>query len=113
MEDVQSEAVQPPPAVCGNQSCEEGEDYQNCPTDCAPPPPPPPPPIILRYIGYLSDPRGSVAFLTDGSSVFMGRVNDIIANKYRILKITEEDVELGYLNLNQSSTIRFEGNQGG
>ena len=53
-----------------------------------------------------------MAFLTDGKEVFMGRENDIIANKYRILKITSEGVELGYLNLNtkQSRTIPYQGN---
>jgi len=27
----------PPPIVCGNGACEEGEDYINCPQDCPPP----------------------------------------------------------------------------
>jgi Tfp pilus assembly protein PilP len=102
----------PPPAVCGNASCEAGEDPTNCPTDCQPPPPPAPV-ITLRYIGYMSEPGGSVAFLTDGKEVFMARVNDVVANQYRVLKITDESIELGFLNNNQSSTIRFQGNQGG
>jgi hypothetical protein len=99
----------PPPPVCGDGRCQGGENYQICPSDC---PPPPPPEISLKFIGYLMDKNRSVAFLTDGKEVFMGRENDIIANKYRILKITEQGVELGYLNLNtkQSRTIPFEGN---
>jgi len=101
-----------PQAVCGNSVCEEGEDPTNCPTDCRQPPPPPPV-ITLRYIGYMSEPNGSVAFLTDGKEVYMARVNDVVANQYRVLKITEDIVELGLLNNNQSSTIRFQGNQGG
>ncbi len=79
--------------------------------DCQPPPAPPAV-IALRYIGYTSEPKGSVAFLTDGKEVYMGRVNDVIANQYRVLKITEDTVELGFLNNNQSSTIRFQGSQG-
>jgi hypothetical protein len=102
----------PPPAVCGNNICESGEDPTNCPTDCIPPPPPPPV-INLRYIGYMSDPQGSVAFLTDGKEVYMARVNDVIANQYRVLKITEDQIEVGLLSNNQSSTIRFQGSQGG
>ena len=105
-----TEAVAPQ-VVCGNSACEEGEDPANCPTDCQPPPPPSPV-IALRYIGYMSEAGGSVAFLTDGKEVFMARVNDVVANQYRVLKITDELVELGYLNNNQSSTIRFQGNQG-
>ena len=102
----------PPPAVCGNNSCEAGEDDTNCPTDCQPPPPPPPV-VNLRYIGYMAEQNGSVAFLTDGKEVYMARVNDVIANQYRVLKITEDTIELGLLSNNQSSTIRFQGNQGG
>ncbi len=105
-EDTQAAENDPPPAICGNQVCEEGEDSQNCPTDCGPPPPPE---ISLRYIGYLAEQQGQVAFLTDGKEVFMGRVNDIIANKYRILKISDDSVELGYLNLDQSRSIPFQG----
>lgn len=99
----------PPPPVCGDGRCEGGENYQTCASDC---PPPPPPEIALKFIGYLKDKDRSVAFLTDGKEVFMGRENDIIANKYRILKITSEGVELGYLNLNtkQSRTIPYQGN---
>ena len=103
-------AAQPPPPVCGDGVCQAGESYQNCPADCAPPPPPPPPEIKLKYIGYLSQQGGPVAFLTDGKEIYMGHVNDIIANKYKILKITDEGVELGYLNQNQSRTIPFLGN---
>ena len=102
----------PPPAVCGNNSCEAGEDVTNCPTDCQPPPPPAPV-VNLRYIGYMTEQSGSVAFLTDGKEVYMARVNDVIANQYRVLKITEDTIELGLLSNNQSSTIRFQGNQGG
>ena len=108
-------APPPPQAVCGNNACEPGEDSTNCPTDCQPPPPPPPV-INLRYIGYigyLSQSDGSVAFLTDGKEVYMARENDVVANLYRVVKITEDTVQLALLNNNQSSTIRFQGNQGG
>jgi hypothetical protein len=104
--------AQAPQPVCGNQACEAGEDPTNCPTDCQPPPPPIPP-ITLRYIGYMSEQTGAIVFLTDGKEVYIGRQNDIIANKYRVLKITAESVELGYLNMNESRTIPFQGSQGG
>ena len=101
----------PPPPVCGDKKCEGGENYQDCPSDCDPPPPPE---ISLKYIGYLgSKDGGSVAFLTDGKEVFMGRVDDIIANRYRVIRITEEGVELGYVNLKngQSKMIPFHWNR--
>jgi hypothetical protein len=102
-----AEEEQQPAAVCGDQICQPGETYENCPTDCQPPPPPD---IPLRYIGYLAENGGAVVFLTDGKEVYMGRENDVIANKYRILKITDQSVELGYLNANQSRSIPFQGN---
>lgn len=98
---------EPAAAVCGDQVCQDEETYENCPTDCQAPPPPD---ITLKYIGYLAEDGGPVVFLTDGKEVYMGRENDIIANKYRILKITDQSVELGYLNLNQSRSIPFQGN---
>jgi hypothetical protein len=100
----------PPPPVCGDNKCEGTENYQSCPNDCDPPPPPD---IQLKYMGYLTDHLGAVAFLTDGKDVYMGRVDDIIANRYRIIKITEEGVELGYVNLKngQSKTIPFTPNK--
>lgn len=107
---VEETAPQVAQAICGNRNCEAGENYVNCPTDC-PPPPPPPINTNLKYIGYLSEDGGPVAFLTDGKEVFMGKVNDIIANKFRILSITDQGVELGTLNREQTKTIPFEGNQ--
>ena len=100
----------PPPPVCGDKKCEGGESFQSCPSDCDPPPPPE---IQLKYMGYLTDHLGAVAFFTDGKDVYMGRVDDIIANRYRIIKITEESVELGYVNLKtgQSKTIPFTPNK--
>ncbi len=108
----ESQVVEPPSAICGNSNCEAGEDSVNCPTDCQPPPPPAPV-ITLRYIGFLLQSEGPVAFFTDGREVYIGRVNDVIANQYRVLKITEDTVELGLLDRDQRSTIRFQGNQGG
>jgi hypothetical protein len=100
----------PPPPVCGDGRCEGSEAYTNCPSDCEPPPPPE---INLKYIGYLKEESGAVAFLTNGKEVFMGRVDDIIANRYRLVRITEDGVELGYVNLKtgQSRSIPFQGNK--
>ncbi len=100
----------PPPPVCGDKKCEGNENYTTCESDCDPPPPPE---ISLKYIGFLTDHEGPVAFLTDGKEVFMGRVDDIIANRYLVVKITEEGVELGYVNLKtkQSKTIPFSGSK--
>jgi len=100
----------PPPApVCGDGTCNGGERYETCPADC----PPVLQPITLKYIGYIGyakETSGPVAFLTDGKEVFMGKVNDVIANKYKVISITDQSVELGYVNLpaNYSKSIPFE-----
>ncbi|PWT89724.1 MAG: hypothetical protein C5B54_08465 [Acidobacteria bacterium] len=96
-----------PKAVCGDRVCQPTENYENCPTDCERPLPP----INLKYIGFMKEEDGQVAFFTDGREVFMGRQNDIVANKYRVLKINDDSVELGYLDVNQSKTIPFQGNE--
>lgn len=107
---AEQEAPQVAQAICGNRNCEAGENYVNCPTDC-PPPAPPPINTNLKYIGYVAEEGGPVACLTDGKEVYLGKVNDIIANKFRILSITDQGVELGTLNREQTKTIPFEGNQ--
>jgi hypothetical protein len=113
--EIAAAAAAPPPlpaSVCGNRSCEPGENYINCPTDC-PPPPPPALVVNLKYIGYLSEGGVPRACFTDGKEVFVGYLNDIIANKYRITKITDQSVELASLKGDQSKTIPFEGNNPG
>ncbi len=98
----------PPDPVCGDHVCEGGETYENGPADCEPVRQP----ITLKYIGYLVEAGTPVAFLTDGKEVYMGRVKDIIANKYRVIRISDDSVDLGYLNLPEkySQKIPFEGN---
>lgn len=112
---LQQQAAPPAPpqpaSVCGNRICESGEDYVNCPTDCQAPQPPFNP--NLTYIGYLSEDGVPVAFFTDGKEVFMGRINEIIANKYRITRISDTDVELASLNGSQTKTVPFKGNNPG
>lgn len=111
VEQIEEQEKQEEPVVCGDRICDEGENEENCPTDCSPPEPPLPP-VTLRYIGFLSEGGSSVAFLTDGREVFMGRENDVVANKFRVLKITDQSVELGYLNRSETRTVQFQGGTG-
>lgn len=50
----------------------------------------------LRFIGIVEAPESAVrvAILTDGHDVYHGRVDDVIAGRYRILAIGEKSVEI-------------------
>ena len=54
-----------------------------------PPPPPPPPPVLLKPMGYNEMPGGvKEAFATFEDQVFVVHEGDVVASKYKILKIT-------------------------
>jgi hypothetical protein len=74
-----------------------------------PPPPPPPPPIPLKFIGVVQSPRGRVAVLSDGRSVFHGREGDIIEGRYRIVRIGEESIEIEHADGRGRQMIRLSG----
>jgi hypothetical protein len=54
-----------------------------------PPPVPPPPPIPLKFYGYANQTRGGSkqAFFLDGEDIRIAGENDIIRNRYKIVKI--------------------------
>jgi hypothetical protein len=54
-----------------------------------PPPPPPPPPIPLKFYGYANQQRNGQkqAFFLDGEDIRIAGENDIIRNRYKIIKI--------------------------
>lgn len=67
------------------------------PTPAAPAPaaPPPPPPMPLKAMGY-SEKAGGVreAYVSDEEQVYVVHEGDVVANKYRITKITPTAVEV-------------------
>ena len=76
------------------------------PTPIQPPPPPPPPPIPLKYQGFAvlgtSDPPALMAFLSDDSSHHYNvSVGEILIGRYRIIAITEKNVEVEDLQNNR------------
>jgi hypothetical protein len=54
-----------------------------------PPPPPPPPPIPLKFYGYSGALRATVrrAFFLDGEDIVQAGENEMIRNRYKILRI--------------------------
>lgn len=68
--------------------------------------PPPPPPINLKFFGYASksgEPKS--IFLSQGDSVFPAREGDIVAGRYRIVKINPTSVEIQDVLSNNTQTI--------
>lgn len=61
----------------------------------APPAPPAPPPMPLKAMGY-SEKAGGVheAYVSDDDQVYVVHEGDVVANKYRITKITPAAVEV-------------------
>jgi hypothetical protein len=72
----------------------------------APTGPPPPPPINLKFFGYATrsgEPRR--IFLVQGNNIFPAREGDIIAGRYRIVKINPLSVEIQDVLSNNTQTI--------
>ncbi len=54
-----------------------------------PPKPPPPPPIPLKFYGYVNRATGGTrqAFFLDGEDIQIKGENDVIRNRYKIIRI--------------------------
>lgn len=80
----------PPPKKTPQQIAEEKRAQENRPA------PPPPPPIELKYYGYATDAssKEKKVFLTNGQDIFIATEGEIIANRYRIVRIGVNSVEV-------------------
>jgi hypothetical protein len=73
-----------------------------------PPRPPPPPPINLRFYGWASKPGEPLAvFLSQGEQVFLAREGQIIASRYKVVKITRTQVDIEDVLSNNKQSIRL------
>ncbi len=74
-----------------------------------PPPnpgPPPPPPINLKFFGFASRPgEPQKVFLAQGEDVFIAGEGDIVARRYKVLKIGPASVEIEDMLSNHRQTI--------
>ena len=61
-----------------------------------PPPPPPPPPIPLKFYGYSGALRSNVrrAFFLDGEDIVQAGENEMIRNRYKIIRIGVNSAEV-------------------
>ncbi len=71
----------------------------------APMGPPPPPPIDLQFFGYEA--HGSVrkAFLLQGANIFIASPGDIVAHRYKIVKILPFSIEVTDLLYNHTQSL--------
>lgn len=67
--------------------------------------PPPPPPINLQFFGYEA--HGSVrkAFLLQGTNIYIASPGDIVAHRYKIVKILPFSIEITDLLYNHTQNL--------
>jgi len=67
--------------------------------------PPPPPPIDLQFFGYEA--HGSIrkAFLLQGTNIFIASPGDIVAHRYKIVKILPFSIEVTDLLYNHTQSL--------
>src|SRR5262245_54024835 len=103
-------------------------DFGKPPTPPPPPPPPPTvaamptpppeptptplPPLTVKYMGSLEAKKGiKVAFfLTDKREVLQGQVGDTVMNRFRVVKIGLESVDIQELGTSQVRRLPLRGN---
>ena len=96
----------PPPPMPSAPPVEETPPPVTVPT------PPPLPPLNIKYIGAFEGKKGlKVAVLmTDRKEVLTGQVGEVVANRYRIVKIGLESVDVQDVGSEQVRRIPLKGN---
>ena len=96
----------PPPLPSAPPVVEETPPPVTIPT------PPPLPPLNIKYIGAFEGKKGlKVAVLmTDRKEVLTGQVGEVLANRYRIVKIGLESVDVQDVGSEQVRRIPLKGN---
>lgn len=83
------------------------------PTAKAPLPPPPPkpvpPPFGYAYMGGLTEDGVRTAFFTQGERIIAVKVGDTVDTAFRIDKMTEKQMTLTYLPLNETLVLAIGG----
>jgi hypothetical protein len=74
--------------------------------------PPPPPPVNVKYIGSVEAEKGpKVAFfLTEQKEVLTGQVGDTVMNRFKVVRIGIESVDVQDLGSGQVRRIPLRGN---
>jgi hypothetical protein len=68
--------------------------------------PPPPPPIPLKYFGLASRPgEPTRIFLSEGDNIFVAREGEIVDRRYKIVRVTPNQVEVEDMLYNNRQSI--------
>lgn len=80
----------------------------------AEPPKPQAPPIPLKFYGYISKPRGVErrGFFLDGENIIVAGEGETIKNRYKVVRIGINSVEMEDLQFQQRQTLRLEEQRG-
>jgi hypothetical protein len=78
------------------------------------PPKPQAPPIPLKFYGFISTPRGSDrrGFFLDGEDIVVAAEGDTIKNRYKVVRIGLNSVEMEDTQFQQRQTLRLEDQRG-
>jgi hypothetical protein len=102
-----------PPSPTGRGEFPPQPDTPVVPPVTSPSQSPSLPPIPLKFIGLVKEEgegKPRIAILSDGSGPpLYGKEGELVAGRYRILKIGEESIELAYADGRGRQTIRLTG----
>ena len=75
------------------------------------PTPTPLPPLTVRYVGAIEDKRGLrvAVFLTDKEEVLTGQAGQLVGNRFRIVRIGLESVDIQEVGSDQTRRIPLGG----
>jgi len=106
-------AAPPPPPVPSPlpRATSTDDSRPDGPTPITVPTPPPTPPLNIKYIGAVERRGVKVAMLmTDRSEVLTGQVGEMVGNRFRIVKIGLESVDIQEVGSDQVRRIPLKGN---
>ncbi len=75
--------------------------------------PPAVPPLNVKYVGTLDSPKTGLRvaiLITDKQEILTGQVGELVANRFKILKIGYESVDIQDVGSDQVRRIPFRGN---
>ena len=102
----------PPPTPPPPMSSARPVVVEETPPPVTVPTPPPLPPLNIKYIGAFEGKKGlKVAVLmTDRKEVLTGQAGEVVANRYRIVRIGLESVDVQDVGSEQVRRIPLKGN---
>lgn len=69
------------------------------------PPPPMAPPLPFAFLGKLQEPERLRVFLVRGERAYTVSEGDVLDGAYRVERVTDTQISLTYLPLNQTQTL--------